>query len=166
MSFLLRDVQDSSDYEWIIKRHGVIYWEEQRWNVDDVEKLTKEIVDKFVEKHDPTRERCWIAEDVKTKDRLGCIFCVCREGEIAQLRLLLVDSKGRGLGVGSGLVNECVRFASEAGYSQMMLWTNHPLSQARRLYEKAGFKLVDEEPHHSFGHDLIGQNMWLDLKKL
>ena len=161
-SFRLREAIDQEDYNWVVKRHGQLYLEEYNWN-SDFEDLVADIVAKFVAKHDSTRERCWIAEDLTTKDRLGCIFCVEKESGIAQLRLLLVDPKGRGRGVGSTLVKECVRFAKEAGYSQMMLWTNHPLTTARQIYEKVGFVEKSSEKHHSFGHDLNGQCLWKDL---
>ena len=91
------------------------------------------------------------------------MFCCQRDDETAQLRILLVEPSTRGLGIGRRLVGECIHFAREAGYRTIMLWTNDPLVSARRIYEAAGFTLVDEDPHHSFGHDLVGQNWELTL---
>ena len=164
MGFILRNIKDDSDYEWVIRRHREIYSDDLKWDADGVEKITRDIVNSYISNHDDTCERWWIAEDSNSKDRLGCILCVRKEKDVAQLRLLLVDSKGRGMGIGSALVNACVNFAKETGYSKIMLWTNHPLTTARKLYEKAGFVEVDSKPHNTFGVELIGQNMWLDLK--
>lgn len=96
---------------------------------------------------------------------MGCVFCVKRDEQTAQLRLLLVEPRARGMGIGTRLVEECLRFARRGGYRQMMLWTNDVLAEARRIYERAGFELREEERHHSFGHDLVGQNWWRDLPK-
>src|SRR5439155_1977595 len=106
-------------------------------------------------------EAAWIAE--VDGERAGCVFCVRRDNETAQLRILLVDPAARGRGVGARLVDECIRFARAAGYKRIMLWTNDVLVAARRIYEAAGFTLVESERHHSFGKDLVGQNWKLEL---
>ncbi|HTW07645.1 MAG TPA: GNAT family N-acetyltransferase, partial [Acidimicrobiales bacterium] len=111
--------------------------------------------------HDPQREAAWIAE-VEGR-RAGCVFCISKGPETAQLRTLLVDPSVRGRGIGGELVRRCVDYARDAGYGRMVLWTNDPLSSAARIYLAAGFCLVAEEPHHSFGVDLVGQAYELDL---
>ena len=156
---LLREPR-SGDYGWAIERHGIIYDTEFGWG-PQFEGLVAELFGKFAAKHDPMRERCWIAElDGK---RAGCVFVVEREARLAQLRCLLVEPKARGKGVGAALVGECINFARGAGYERMMLWTNKGLDSARRIYESVGFELVDEEPHADFGVPLIGQNWEMAL---
>jgi len=144
----------------VIGRHGAVYWEEYEWNID-FEVLVTQISADFHANFKTGRENAWIAEVGGA--RAGCV-CVCeRDQETAQLRILLVEPWARGLGVGSWLVDECLKFARQVGYTKMMLWTNSVLVAARQIYEACGFELVEEEPHHSFGHDLIGQNWELDL---
>lgn len=145
----------SGDYGWAIERHGLIYSTEFGWG-PKFEGFVAELFGSFARQHDSRWERCWIA-DVDGK-RAGCVYVVKRESEMAQLRCLLVDPWARGHGVGKALVDECIKFARSAGYRRMMLWTHSCLESARRIYEAAGFLLVQEEPHVHFGVPLVGQN--------
>jgi DNA-binding MarR family transcriptional regulator/N-acetylglutamate synthase-like GNAT family acetyltransferase len=151
---------DSGDLGWVIQRHGEIYRDEYGWDLS-FEALVAEIVAMYISNHRPEREQAWIAE--VDGSRAGCVFCCQRDADTAQLRILLVEPSARGLGIGRRLVDECIDFARETGYRTIMLWTNDVLVSARRIYEAAGFRLVDEEPHYSFGHDLVGQNWELAL---
>jgi len=125
------------------------------------EALVVQIVVDYASSHVPSRAAAWIAE--LNGEPVGCIFCVASEEGTAKLRILLVDPSARGHGIGAQLVRECIEFAWTAGYRQITLWTNDVLTSARRIYQAAGFGLVDEESHHSFGHDLVGQNWILTL---
>ena len=145
---------------WVVEAHGRLYAHEYGWNAD-FEALVAQIVADFAAGHDPAREAVWIAE-VDGRPA-GCVFCVRQAGDVAKLRLLLVEPWARGLGLGRRLVDECIAFARRSGYRELRLWTNHPLVHARTIYERAGFHLVGEEPHHSFGHDLVGQTWSLTL---
>lgn len=147
------------DIGWAIARHGEVYAEEYGWN-QDFEAMVATLFARFATQHDPKMEHCWIAE--VDGERAGCVFVVrnAKDPSIAQLRCLLVEPKARGLGVGRRLVEQCLMFAKAAGYTKMLLWTNDILVSARRIYEAAGFSRVTEERHHSFGHDLIGQE-WI-----
>ncbi len=150
------------DIGWAIELHGRIYADEFGWN-SDFEDLVATLFVQFATKHDPATERFWVAE--LDGERIGCVFVVrnADNPSIAQLRCLLVDPKARGHGIGQRLVNECIAFAKQAGYEKIMLWTNDVLVSARRIYEAAGFSLMKEEHHHSFGHDLVGQFWMRDL---
>jgi DNA-binding MarR family transcriptional regulator/N-acetylglutamate synthase-like GNAT family acetyltransferase len=142
------------DYGWIVHRHGVRYAEEYDWD-ETFEALVARIVADYVERSDRRREAAWIAE--VDGEPVGCVLCVRKTDAVAQLRLLLVEPRARGHGIGGRLIEECLRFARRAGYGEIALWTNDVLEDARRLYERAGFELVESGPHHSFGHDLVEQ---------
>jgi DNA-binding MarR family transcriptional regulator/N-acetylglutamate synthase-like GNAT family acetyltransferase len=158
-SFILRPHQ-IGDIGWIVQRHGVIYAQEYGWN-EKFEGLVAKIAADFLEAHDPKRERCWIAE--REGENVGCVFLVTKSKTVAQLRLLLVEPRARGLGIGERLVTECVRFARQAGYRKIILWTNKVLAAARHLYQKAAFRLTHEEPHQTFGVQLVGETWELKL---
>jgi DNA-binding MarR family transcriptional regulator len=157
--YLLRSHQPG-DMGWIVHRHGVLYAQEHGWD-EQFEALVASIVANFIQHYDPQKERCWIAE--KDGEIVGSVFLVKKSKTVAQLRLLLVEPKVRGLGVGTRLVNECERFARQAHYQKIVLWTTSVLHAARRIYTAAGYHLIDKEPHHSFGHDLIGETWELKL---
>ena len=143
------------DMGWVVQRNGAVYAEEFGWD-DSYEALVARIVADYVEKRDPEAEAAWIAEVDGVP--AGCVFCVRENATTARLRLLLVEPWARGLGIGSRLVDEVLRFARRAGYSDITLWTNDVLADARQIYQRAGFTLDSEDRHHSFGQDLIGQN--------
>ncbi|MFI5244040.1 MAG: GNAT family N-acetyltransferase [Gemmatimonadales bacterium] len=149
----------AGDMGWITHRQTVLYQREYGWN-EEYEALIAGIMSNFIEHFDPAMERCWIAE--RDGEIVGSVFVVKRTRTLAQLRLLYVEPGARGLGIGRRLVDECIRFARKKGYRTMTLWTNSVLDSARRIYEAAGFRLVKEEKHRSFGKNLVGQN-W-DLK--
>ncbi|WP_119303225.1 bifunctional helix-turn-helix transcriptional regulator/GNAT family N-acetyltransferase [Dongia deserti] len=159
-SYILRPHQPG-DIGWAVQKHGELYAREYGFD-ESFEALAAEIGAKFLKEFDPKKERAWIAE--KNSENVGCVFLVRQSDEIAKLRMLLVDPKARGLGIGKRLVEECIRFARDRGYKKITLWTNDILVTAGHIYKQCGFKLVAEERHHSFGHDLVGQTWELDLR--
>jgi len=148
------------DVGWITHRQALLYNREYDWD-ETYEALVAEILAAFVRNFDPQRERSWVVE--RGGEVVGCVFVMRKSEDIAQLRLLYVEPSARGLGIGGRLVDECIRFARSKGYRRMMLWTNDVLVSARRIYESAGFQLMSEERHHSFGKDLVGQTWELEL---
>lgn len=157
-AYVIRDPRPG-DIGWIIHRQGVLYAAEYGWD-QTFEGLVAEIAGRFIRSFDPKLEHCWIAE--RDDEVVGSIFLVRKSARVAQLRLLYVEASARGLGMGRRLVDECIAFAKAKGYRTMTLWTNDALVSARKIYQAAGFKLVKEERHRSFGKNLVGQN-W-DLK--
>jgi GNAT superfamily N-acetyltransferase len=157
---VIRPLGRPGDLGWVVMAHGELYESEFGWDTT-FEALVARIVADYAAGHDVAREAAWIAE--LDGERAGCVFCVADDEQTARLRILLVLPAGRGSGLGGRLVDTCVAFAREAGYARMRLWTNHPLAAARRIYLQRGFALTDEEPHHSFGVDLVGQVYQRDL---
>ena len=152
---------EPGDLGWVVERHGARYAAEYGWDVT-FESLAARVVADIAERSGTGREAGWIAELDGT--RVGCVFCTtAEEADTAQLRLLLVEPSARGFGVGTRLVDECLRFAKRSGYTRIILWTNDVLLAARRIYERAGFQCDRREPHHSFGHDLVGEYWSRDL---
>jgi DNA-binding MarR family transcriptional regulator/GNAT superfamily N-acetyltransferase len=148
------------DAGWILAAHARLYAAERGWGAE-FEALVAEILAQFLKSFDPARERCWIAE--MDGEPVGSVFLANGGDGVAKLRLLLVEPRARGHGVGQRLVAECIRFARECGYRTVTLWTQSILTSARTIYEKAGFRLVRQEPHCSFGHDLVGETWELTL---
>jgi len=152
---------EPGDLGWVVERHGARYAAEYGWDAG-FEALVARIVADFAERGARRPEAAWIAE--LDGERVGCVFCTASETEdTAQLRLLLVEPRARGAGVGTRLVDECLRFARRSGYTRIVLWTNDVLAAARRIYQRAGFQLDRREPHTSFGRDLVGEYWSRDL---
>lgn len=157
--YLMRPLQ-VGDIGWITRRQGMLYTQDYGWD-ETYEALVAEILAAFVKSFDPKWERSWIAE--RDGEVVGSVFVVRKAEQVAKLRLLYVEPSARGLGIGKRLVEECIGFARAKGYKTLTLWTNDILTAARHIYQAAGFKLTEEEPHHSFGKDLVGQTWNLDL---
>jgi DNA-binding MarR family transcriptional regulator/N-acetylglutamate synthase-like GNAT family acetyltransferase len=158
-SYLLRP-PEAGDMGWVVERHGILYAREYQYD-QTFEALVARIVGSFVDHFEPRRERCWIAE--RRGAPVGSVFLVRKSARVAKLRLLLVEPEARGLGIGRRLVEECVRFARQAGYRKLTLWTQSELLPARALYRRAGFRLVGRQRHHSFGKDLVAETWDLAL---
>jgi DNA-binding MarR family transcriptional regulator/GNAT superfamily N-acetyltransferase len=148
------------DFGWVIKRHAELYGDEYGWK-EPFEALCAQIVADCANKNDPQRERCWIAEI--EGENVGCIFLAKESATVARIRLLLVDPKARGLGLGTRLVDECIGFARRAGYKKITLWTHRVLTAARHIYQKAGFKLVRSERHRNWGPPVVSEHWDLEL---
>lgn len=157
---VIRPLDRPGDLGWVVMAHGEFYDKEFGWD-SSFEALVAQIVTDYASNCDDARQAAWIAE--LDGVRVGCVFCMAKDHDTAQLRILLVDPAARGLRIGTRLVTECVRFAGAAGYRCIQLWTNDVLTSARRIYQAAGFDLVAEERHHSFGQDLVGQVWARDL---
>lgn len=157
--FLLRSHRPG-DIGWVVSRHGALYAREYGWDIS-FEALAAEIAAQFIKSYDAPREHCWIAEI--DGEPVGSVFLIKASDEAAKLRLLLVERQARGLGLGRALTEQCIRFARQAGYTSMTLWTQSILVAARGIYQNAGFRRVKEEKHHSFGVDLVGETWELKL---
>ena len=157
---VIRPLGEPGDLGWIVMAHGEVYTAEFGWD-SDIEAFIARIVADYAVDRNPVREAGWIAE--LDGRRVGCVLCVQADDRTAQLRVLLVDPSARGHGLGGRLVDECMAFARRAGYARMTLWTNDPLLAARRVYLSRGFTLVGQEPHRSFGVDMVGQTYQVDL---
>jgi DNA-binding MarR family transcriptional regulator/GNAT superfamily N-acetyltransferase len=157
--YLLRTHQPG-DMGWVVHRHGVLYAQEYGWD-ERFEALVAQIAAEFIQKFDARRERCWIAE--RDGAIAGSVFLVKKSDRVAKLRLLLVEPSARGLGIGARLVDECVRFARQAGYRKITLWTQSNLTAARHIYSKAGFRSVKRERNKSFGQTLVSETWELSL---
>jgi GNAT superfamily N-acetyltransferase len=160
----VRPADRPGDLGWVVMTHGEVYEQQYGWNTD-FEALVAKIVADYAGGHDDSREAAWIAE--AKGERAGCVFLVAgEEPDTAKLRILLVTPAARGLGIGTHLVEQCLSFALRAGYREVVLWTNDVLVSARRIYIAAGFTLTEQSPHHSFGHELVGQTWTLKLEPL
>jgi GNAT superfamily N-acetyltransferase len=151
---VIRAFGEPGDLGWVVMTHGEVYATEFGWNTE-FETVVARLVTGFAEDHDPSREAAWIA--TANGRRVGCAFLIAKSDDVAQLRALLVHPDGRGQRLGSRLVLTAVDFARAAGYRRIALWTDHPLTAARKLYLDAGFTLIREEAHRDFGVDLVGQ---------
>lgn len=149
------------DLGWVVQRNGALYAAEYGWD-ETYEALVARIVADYAARADRAGEAAWIAE--AGGERAGCVFCMRKSEQTAQLRLLLVEPSARGMGIGGRLVAECLAFARRAGYQEIVLWTNDVLHAARRIYQRAGFEPAGSQPHHSFGHDLVGEDWRLALR--
>jgi DNA-binding MarR family transcriptional regulator/GNAT superfamily N-acetyltransferase len=158
-SYLLRPHQ-TGDMGWVVHRQGVLYAQEYGYD-ERFEALAAEIVAQFIQHYDARRERCWIAE--RDGDVAGSVFLVAKSKTTAKLRLLYVEPAARGLGIGSRLVGECVRFARQAGYKRIVLWTQSELDAARHIYKQAGFRLARKKRHRSFSKQLVAETWELCL---
>jgi GNAT superfamily N-acetyltransferase len=160
MDVVIRTADRPGDLGWIVMANAEVYAHQFGWSAD-YEALVARIVADFANAQDAARQRAWIAE--AGGRRIGCVMCADAGEGVARLRLLLVTPEGRGHGVGSRLVDACLDYARRSDYRSIVLWTNSVLESARHLYERAGFELVAESPHHSFGADLVGQDWQLAL---
>jgi DNA-binding MarR family transcriptional regulator/ribosomal protein S18 acetylase RimI-like enzyme len=150
----------TGDFGWIVRRHAELYEQEYQWK-DPFEGVCAQIAADFLNKFDPKYERCWIAE--MNGENVGCVMLARVSPTVARLRLLLVDPKARGLGLGARLTDECIHFARSAGYEKITLWTHSILTAARHIYAKAGFKLIRSEERVSFGQPVVSEDWEMEL---
>jgi DNA-binding MarR family transcriptional regulator/N-acetylglutamate synthase-like GNAT family acetyltransferase len=155
-TYILRP-HNPGDMGWVVYRHGVLYSQEYRYD-ERFEALVAGIVAEFIENYNPARERCWMAES--NGEIVGSVFLVEKSKKVAKLRMLLVEPSARGMGIGRRLVAECIRFARKAGYKTVMLWTQSELTAARKIYQQAGFEVVAEEAHSSWGRKNLVAETW------
>ena len=148
------------DIGWVISRHGSLYAQEYGWDIT-FEALVAKIAGEFIEKFDSKSDCCFIAD--RGGENVGCAFVVRKDETTAKLRMVIVDPSARGTGLGRRLVEACMQFSRDAGYTRMTLWTNDVLVPARRLYQSLGFEMIASEPHHSFGVDLVSETWERDL---
>jgi GNAT superfamily N-acetyltransferase len=148
------------DFGWLVHRHGFLYARDEGYD-ERFEAVVARVVSDFINNFDPQKEHCWIAE--RRGKIIGGVLLVKKSPQVAKLRMLLVEPSARGMGLGSRLIEECIRFAREAGYRKMTLWTHRSLQAARRLYQKAGFRLVKQERTYSFGRKLVDEIWELKL---
>ncbi len=159
-AFTLREPQPG-DYGWVVQAHGALYAREYGYDAS-FEGLVAGIVADYLKHHDPARERCWIADIGGAP--VGAVFCVRQSNAVAKLRLLILEPRARGLGIGRRLVEACIAFARDKGYAKLELWTQSDLDAARAIYVATGFRLVGAEPNRAFGKDLVSETWELDLR--
>lgn len=159
MTTTIRELGQPGDLGWVVMAHGEVYASEFGWDTS-FEALVARIVADYAD--GASGSKAWIAEH--QGQRVGCVFCVPADDTTAKLRILLVHPDARREGLGARLVDTCVAYARESGYDRLTLWTNDVLAAARQIYLSRGFEMVEEEPHHSFGVDLVGQTYTLDLR--
>lgn len=158
-AYILRPPQPG-DMGWVVSRHGALYAQEYQWDIS-FEGFVAKIAADFIQNYDPQKERGWIAE--VAGENAACVFIMKKSAQVARLRMLLVEPRARGLGIGKRLVEECIRFARQSGYRKLTLWTNSCLLAARHIYQQAGFQLTESEAYHDFGQDLVGETWELEL---
>jgi len=156
---MLRDPRPG-DFGWVVQQHGELYAREWGYN-EEFEALVATIVAKYIDKFEPTREKCWIAE--VDGERAGSVFLVRRSATTAQLRLLILTPAARGLGLGARLTDECIAFARATGYRKIVLWTQSHLLTARRIYQTRGFHIVQAERNDAYGKQLTSETWELKL---